>query len=91
MASLEVAQTRAEANEHSSLSHDLFTNAHLAEKTLWSEKVKLYGHGYEVYCVASFYSDKWNLIASACKVRFTPFFHSLQSSHFEFVGWLIRI
>ncbi|XP_075264217.1 elongator complex protein 2-like [Convolutriloba macropyga] len=45
----------------------IFTNSHLAEKTLWSEKIKLYGHGNEVYAVTCFHSQHATLIATSCK------------------------
>jgi len=37
----------------------------LVQNTLWPEEHKLYGHGYELFCVAS--SPDSNLVASACK------------------------
>ena len=40
--------------------------AHLLQNTLWPETQKLYGHGYEIYCMAS--SPDSRYIASACKV-----------------------
>uniref|UniRef100_A0A5K3FRM8 Elongator complex protein 2 n=1 Tax=Mesocestoides corti TaxID=53468 RepID=A0A5K3FRM8_MESCO len=41
------------------------TEAALSEATLWTETNKLYGHGYEVYCLAA--HPKGSLVASACK------------------------
>ena len=40
--------------------------AHLLQNTLWPETQKLYGHGYEVYCLAT--SPNGCYVASACKV-----------------------
>ena len=47
---------------------------HLLQNTLWPETQKLYGHGYEIFCVAS--SADGRYIASACKVHFS--FHSVR-------------
>ena len=40
---------------------------HLLQNTLWPETQKLYGHGYEVFCVASSPDGKY--VASTCKVK----------------------
>ena len=37
----------------------------LVQNTLWPEEHKLYGHGYELFCVAA--SPDSGLVASACK------------------------
>ena len=39
----------------------------LLQNTLWVEVMKLYGHGYEIYSVAS--HPNATVIASACKVK----------------------
>ena len=39
---------------------------HLLQNTLWPETQKLYGHGYEIFCVDCSPNGKY--IASACKV-----------------------
>ena len=37
----------------------------LVQNTLWPEEHKLYGHGYELFCLAA--SPDSRLVASACK------------------------
>ena len=36
-------------------------------KTLWPEQQKLYGHAYEIYCLAT--SNKGDCAASSCKAK----------------------
>lgn len=45
------------------------TEDNLMQNTLWPEVQKLYGHGYEIYCIASSADNK--ILASACKANNT--------------------
>lgn len=45
------------------------TEETLLQNTLWPEIQKLYGHGYEIYCLAA--SPDSLLLASACKATTT--------------------
>lgn len=45
------------------------TEDNLMQNTLWPEVQKLYGHGYEIYCIACSIDNK--IIASACKANNT--------------------
>ncbi len=40
--------------------------SHLLQNTLWPETQKLYGHGFEIFCLCSSSDGKY--VASACKV-----------------------
>ena len=44
---------------------DLPPDESLVQNTLWPEEHKLYGHGYELFCVAA--SPDSGLVASTCK------------------------
>lgn len=50
---------------------------HLLQNTLWPEVQKLYGHGYEIFCVAC--NNSKTLIASACKAA--------QKEHAAIILW----
>ncbi|XP_044776844.1 elongator complex protein 2 isoform X7 [Neomonachus schauinslandi] len=50
---------------HPSILTEPPTEDHLLQNTLWPEVQKLYGHGYEIFCVAC--SNSKALLASACK------------------------
>ncbi|KAE8282076.1 Elongator complex protein 2 [Larimichthys crocea] len=43
---------------------------HLLQNTLWPEVQKLYGHGFEMFCLAS--DSVRTVVASACKMAFSP-------------------
>ena len=47
----------------------------LLQNTLWVEVMKLYGHGYEIYSVAS--HPDGSIIASACKVQKTGWVYGI--------------
>ncbi|MFH4974324.1 hypothetical protein AB6A40_001033 [Gnathostoma spinigerum] len=88
----EAPQTKQRIDEEviSCQSHPSVLNAkpseyHLMQNTLWPEVHKLYGHGFEVFSVASNHSG--SLIATACKAS--------QSEHaviliWDTVEWLSR-
>lgn len=52
-------------NESSSVLEP-FLESSLSAFSLWPEVDKLYGHGYEIYCVTS--DNRHKLLASSCKV-----------------------
>ncbi|KAH0543354.1 hypothetical protein FGG08_002310 [Glutinoglossum americanum] len=61
-----------EALHHGSVAHNAILDLdyppledHLARHTLWPEREKLYGHGYEISAVTSSYDG--SLVATACK------------------------
>ncbi|CAH7096630.1 elongator complex protein 2 [Phodopus roborovskii] len=53
------------------------TEDHLLQNTLWPEVQKLYGHGYEIFCVAC--NNSKTLLASACKAA--------QKEHAAIILW----
>jgi elongator complex protein 2 len=55
---------------------------HLSRHTLWPEKEKLYGHGYEISCVAA--SHDGSLVATACKASSID--HAVIRIY-ETIGW----
>ena len=60
----EADQSPALSNTMLDLDHPPFEE-HLARHTLWPEREKLYGHGYEISAVAA--SHDGSLVATACK------------------------
>lgn len=55
------------------------TEGSLRQNTLWPEHYKLYGHGYEIFCLAS--NAEGTLIASACKAS--------KTEHAEVILWAV--
>ncbi|XP_021504900.1 elongator complex protein 2 isoform X2 [Meriones unguiculatus] len=53
------------------------TEDHLLQNTLWPEVQKLYGHGYEIFCVTC--NNSKTLLASACKAA--------QKEHAAIILW----
>ena len=53
------------------------TEESLVQNTLWPEMQKLYGHGYEIFCVAAHPAE--NVVASACKAS--------KAEHAEIILW----
>ncbi|TRY73158.1 hypothetical protein TCAL_02201 [Tigriopus californicus] len=75
----------ADENEgdSNSITYDVFetppTEETLYQQTLWPEVYKLYGHGYEIFCLAS--NAQGTLIASACKAS--------KAEHAEVILWSV--
>ena len=55
------------------------TEEALAQNTLWPELQKLYGHGYEIFSLASSGADGAVVVASACKAS--------NAEHAEVILW----
>jgi len=55
---------------------------YIVNHTLWPEVNKLYGHGYEMSCLATNHSG--NLIASACKSQKKEFSHIILWNPFTY-------
>uniref|UniRef100_A0A8D2J104 Elongator complex protein 2 n=2 Tax=Varanus komodoensis TaxID=61221 RepID=A0A8D2J104_VARKO len=72
---VQVSQQEETLSDASSQYHDSYfqpcslteppTEDNLLQRTLWPETQKLYGHGYEIFCVAC--NNAKTVIASACK------------------------